>query len=96
MVFPLKRKVFCTVRNARITGGCVVVFSVAVLMPATTSLNLVRFQNGITCAVTSNAIFYYICMETGVNAVVPCILLASLNIHVAGRYQERNNGKVQC
>ncbi|XP_076435332.1 uncharacterized protein LOC143275244 [Babylonia areolata] len=82
VVFPLKRKVYCTGRHARM--ACVVVFLgvICLEIPSLINVRLEHIEGRMMCAVfQQDAILLWTSMQNFVDYLVPCLLLLFLNGH---------------
>ncbi|KAL8575254.1 hypothetical protein ACOMHN_001800 [Nucella lapillus] len=82
LVFPLKRKALCTVRNAHIACGLVLVFCLSLQLPAAASTRIVKQRKGrMVCSVLGNSVFVWSTIEAVLNMLLPCCLLMYFNTH---------------
>ncbi|XP_076435928.1 uncharacterized protein LOC143275594 [Babylonia areolata] len=79
IVFPLKRKIYCTVRAARIACGLVFVVVMALEIPRIASTVTFTFKGRLICATMENNIFAWTCVHNVLHTVIPCLLLFALS-----------------
>ncbi|KAL8624934.1 hypothetical protein ACOMHN_039821 [Nucella lapillus] len=77
-----KRKALCTVRNALIACGLVLVFCLSLQLPAAASTRIVKQRKGrMVCSVLGNSVFVWSTIQAVLNMLLPCCLLMYFNTH---------------
>ncbi|XP_076465397.1 uncharacterized protein LOC143297110 [Babylonia areolata] len=81
IVYPLKRKTFCTVRNARIACSLVLVFCLACELPAAFDIAMLNVGREWLCGMEDSDILVWMSVETVLNNILPCFFLLCFNTH---------------